>query len=109
MKTEKRLIDANELDRKIVEMTKEPSYQHDGEDWLNGLVMAMEAVNESPTVDAMELAHGHWIDSYIVKKLQYDRYPTVKCSNCGCYFCDLINNHHFMYQYCPNCGTKMDG
>ena len=47
-----RLIDADALDRKIAEMTREPAYQHTGEDWLNGLCMAMEAINESPTVDA---------------------------------------------------------
>jgi hypothetical protein len=52
-----RLIDANELDRKIVEMTKEPAYQHTEEDWLNGLCMAMEAVNEAPTVDAVEVVY----------------------------------------------------
>lgn len=50
-----RLIDADALDRKIVEMTSEPAYQHTGEDWLNGLCMAMEAVNEAPTVDALPL------------------------------------------------------
>ena len=58
--------------------------------------------------DAVEVVHGKWIDSYIVKRLQHGTYPTVKCSNCGCYFCDVINNHHFMYHYCPNCGAKMD-
>ena len=50
-----RLIDADALDRKIVEMTHEPAYQHTGEDWLNGLCMAMEAVNEAPTVEAVVL------------------------------------------------------
>lgn len=50
-----RLIDADALDRKIVEMTREPAYQHTGEDWLNGLCMAMEAVNEAPTVEAVVL------------------------------------------------------
>ena len=35
--------------------------------------------------------------------------PVVKCSKCKIYFCDLINNHHYMYHYCPNCGARMDG
>jgi hypothetical protein len=50
-----RLIDADALDRKIVEMTREPAYQHTGESWLNGLCMAMEAVNTAPTIDAVEV------------------------------------------------------
>lgn len=50
-----RLIDADALDRKIAEMTREPAYQHIWEDWRNGLCMAMEAVNEAPTVEAVVL------------------------------------------------------
>ena len=55
METEKRQIDANALERRIVEMASEPNYQHIGEDWKNGLCMAMVAVNEMPTVDAVEV------------------------------------------------------
>ena len=94
----KRLIDANELDRKIVEMTKEPSYQHDGEDWLNGLVMAMEVVNESPTVDAIELVHGRWIELPGME-------PDYKCSECGRSYAWLEPSEA---HYCSNCGAKMD-
>ena len=50
-----RLGDLDALDRKIVEMTREPAYQHTGESWLNGLCMAMEAVNIAPTIDAVEV------------------------------------------------------
>lgn len=78
------------------------------EGYSAGVNWARNTINDVPTVDAVPVVHGRWIDSYIVKKLQYDKYPTVKCSKCGCYFCDVINNHHFMYHYCPHCGARMD-
>ena len=30
--------------------------------------------------------------------------PVVQCSECRITFCDIINNHHYMYRYCPFCG-----
>ena len=106
MATEKRLIDANALERRIVEMASEPNYQHIGEDWKNGLCMAMEAVNEMPTVDAVEVVHGEWIS-------------LTECANAGVYcsvchkkvwkedyaWCNRKNK--LRSNYCPNCGADM--
>ena len=58
----------------------------------------------APTIDAESVQHGHWNDAEIIGVDQ----PTVRCSICGIRFCDLINNHRFMYKYCPHCGAKMD-
>ena len=51
-------------------------------------------------MDAQEVRHGRWI------KLYHDNY---KCSECGAwwgsdYNDEIINN----FNYCPNCGAKMD-
>lgn len=56
------------------------------------------------TVDAEPVVHGHWIDAEVCG---IDM-PTVRCSVCSIRFCDLINNHRYMYRYCPHCGAKMD-
>ena len=62
----------------------------------------------APVEDVAPVAHGRWQDYHFVKTdCPRDGFPTVKCSNCGIVFCDLINNHHFMYHYCPNCGANM--
>ena len=45
-----RLIDADELMTKISTMMQEPDYQHDGEDWMIGLIMARDAIDNAPTV-----------------------------------------------------------
>lgn len=50
-----RLIDADMVAHILAEMANEPDYQHIWEDWRSGLHMAMEAVNEASTVDAVEV------------------------------------------------------
>lgn len=52
---------------------------------------------------------GRWEDAHEIKSFRHTNIPVVKCSKCECYFCDIINNHHYMYHYCPNCGADMRG
>lgn len=55
-------------------------------------------IDTAPTIDVETVRRGHWIfdnDTYFV--------PTLKCSSCG-FTCGL-----FDYNYCPNCGCRMDG
>ena len=61
-----------------------------------------------PRADAVEVVPGRWIDGRGIPSVNRKDVPVVKCSKCEIYFCDLINNHHYMYNYCPNCGAKMD-
>lgn len=53
--------------------------------------------------------HGRWVDKPLIKSFKHTNIPVVECSACGIDFCDIINNHYFMYKYCPNCGCRMDG
>lgn len=52
---------------------------------------------EAPTVDAVPVVHGEW---EIV-----DFAGNMKCSVCGEIGCKLNDETN----YCPNCGSKMDG
>ena len=45
-----RLIDVDEPMTKISTMMQEPDYQHEGENWMVGLIMARDALDEAPTV-----------------------------------------------------------
>ena len=75
-----------------------------------GLESAMAQVRKAPAADVAPVVHGEWEDYHFVKvDCPKSGFPTVKCSVCEIAFCDLINNHHFMYHFCPNCGAKMDG
>ena len=57
-----------------------------------------------PTADVVKVKHGKWIE----RENNYDTY--YDCSVCSESFVfvdgDPIDN---LYQYCPNCGAKMDG
>lgn len=56
-------------------------------------------IDDMPTVDAVEVVHGVWIDM----REAYNDVPNVKCSICGRVWFGLETD------YCPNCGAKMDG
>ncbi len=45
-----RLGDLDALGGKITEMMQEPDYQHEGENWLVGLIMASDAIQETETI-----------------------------------------------------------
>lgn len=75
----------------------------------------LEWLDSLPTIDAVPVVHGEWIDEYASEVYGWDvtlagRDPVVghKCSRCKessyCNDCgdELLTN------YCPNCGAKMD-
>ena len=103
MAIKKRLIDANALmerlkfKRKISEVGL-----------YRGLESAMAQCAKAPTVDAVEVVHGHWVS-------------LTECSNAGVY-CSVCQKkvykedyawanrkNKLRSNYCPNCGAKMDG
>lgn len=65
-------------------------------------------IEATPIVDARPVAHGKWEDKPPVGRIKSTNIPVVQCSECGITFCDIINNHHYMYRYCPYCGAVMD-
>ena len=81
--------------RKIREAQKEPAYQHEDEDWLSGLYIAEEIVEEvadiQPTA-SWEPPFGDWTNI------------RVSCSHCRI----AVDKHEARwFNYCPYCGKKM--
>ena len=70
-------------------------------------------IEAAPIVDAVEVVHGRWIEKwglydkgfYISRKVWYE------CSHCGMKtnYRDECFEKEVDYNYCPNCGAKMDG
>ena len=60
-------------------------------------------VEDAPTVDAVPVKHGRWIDN---KDSIIGEIIERNCSLCGQRTTGLYD--HF-FPYCPNCGAKMDG
>ena len=70
---------------------------------------AIKKIPKGIIVDVDPVRHGRWVDKPLIKSFKHTNIPVVECSACGIDFCDIINNHYFMYKYCPNCGADMRG
>lgn len=108
MTNEKRLIDANALRTDTMAMcgvneaVLEKCYPY----WQFN-----KAIVNAPTVDAVELVHGRWV--LLAEFL--DGSIFTECSVCGEEYTykkgrlELVGFEYAKYNYCPNCGAKMDG
>ena len=70
---------------------------------FNGLMNDNRCIH--PAADVVEVKHGYWKEvEWRFRDVYYD------CSVCGESFC-LIEGTPTdnLYNYCPNCGAKMDG
>ena len=96
-----RLISADALAKKAQPMEM---YDNDG---IPYAVMAVTlfAVEDAPTVDAVEVVHGEW--STIED--DYTGLVALQCSVCNQEYWFEDEPPTKIYNYCPNCGAKMDG
>ena len=107
MADKKRLVDANELEAhfhetKMIEIFpywKELSFETQSELVKFGKALK-EMMQNAPTVDAVEVVHGRWVDEY----------PHVRCSECNAeWFNCRTDNEPMLFYFCPNCGADMRG
>ena len=61
-------------------------------------------IDMAPTVDAVEVKHGQWINKSTIELPFFDY--RFDCSVCGCIFWHAGIDS---FAYCPFCGAKMDG
>ena len=113
MANEKRLIDANALDAqfretKMVEIF--PHWKELSSETKSELIRFGKALKEkmqnAPTVDAVEVVHGYWIERPLDNFRKYE----VKCSECG--FVGISDYDQYLepidFYFCPRCGARMD-
>ena len=84
---------ANEVRLIDVDKAKKDFNLHFG--GVSHAVIANKILDEQPTVDAVEVVHGRWVD---ILSWKYG----WKCSECD----RMVESRE---NYCPNCGAKMDG
>lgn len=67
----------------------------------------LEVLKEAPTADVVEVKHGEWEAGHYEGGI-FDGTNFEKCSVCQ--FERLFEDVNFKttYNYCPNCGAKMD-
>lgn len=98
-----RLIDADALKDKRIWMTP---FGADADAGRRAVLWT--DISNAPTIDAEPVNHGRWIgdpDDYFD---DLDDLDELQCSVCGAEF-DNISNDVLGWNYCPNCGAKMDG
>lgn len=98
-----RLIDADELDKvkfhelPYTNIVPADLLKHQTEAYERGWNDAIDAIIESAdTINAVPVRHGKWIDKSCGIEGAWNH-----CSVCGERAIDL-------YDYCPNCGAKME-
>lgn len=92
-----RLIDADKLMKELEKVESEVLSPADIV-WNNAVNLCIKTAKSQPTVDAAPVVHGEWrLDLYTAK---YGN--PYRCSECKEEYGDT-------YNYCPNCGAKMDG
>ena len=78
------------IDADAILQTHYSETEYIGKDWtIDDLAAAIET---APTLGVMPVVHGRWEDRGSL---------SCRCSRCGC-------KSNSEYNYCPNCGAKMD-
>lgn len=67
-----------------------------------GIDSAINYIKLAPTADVVDIIHGEWLATKIKGCSE-----VFECSECG-YSFEHEGYQHF-FNYCPNCGAKMDG
>ena len=64
----------------------------------------IEEIKALPSANAEPVKHGRWLD------MQYPLvgHTFISCSECGERL-DIDSSYKSIINYCPNCGSKMDG
>lgn len=112
MATEKRLIDANEF-HAYLEGIRQVYLEEDtfSSDFAATVIETVqdEYLAKFPTVDAVEVVHGRWVktENGIHENINTGEMTMAymhDCSVCGWH----TGNQGRNFNYCPNCGAKMD-
>ena len=76
-----------------------PNFSY-GEGFDRGLDRAQRAILNAPAADVAQVRHGRW---------EWDTEDIYRCSNCAekSHVKEVMG--HPEWDYCPNCGAKMDG
>jgi hypothetical protein len=69
----------------IASAIKEPNYQHEGEDWMNGLCQAEQIIDAIPSVDAIPTNHADFVElkESIIKQARTEgEWIDTNCDGC---------------------------
>ena len=98
-----RLIDADEVRADFVHFVYEECSDDNDNNRADRII---DAFDDLPTIDAVTVRHGEWVDTE--PEYNYEKHCSAhyQCSNCGR---RTGIRQTKTYKYCPNCGARMDG
>lgn len=62
------------------------------------------AIVNGKMVMVQEVRHGRWV--VLGEQIEKQTFDECKCSECGCV--EYFNKGWKRFNYCPNCGARMD-
>lgn len=75
--------------------------------WSDNEVVAF--LKSRPSADVQPVRRGNWEERKVSDKNCIDEWQTACCSVCHKYHTTPYMYYFDNYNYCPNCGAKMDG
>ena len=69
-------------------------------------------LTQAPDADVVEVRHGYWLSAYeysLKFDISEERRNEVKNDRIWKFCCLCDQSAKWDYNYCPNCGAKMDG
>lgn len=99
---------AEYIEREEVMKTARDGYHSDFGRSIADLTSLKEVLEDTPVADVVEVRHGEWKPKHWEGGI-FDGKMFDECSICGYerFFDDI--RFKTTFNYCPNCGAKMDG
>ncbi len=95
-------------DMRLIESRPDAYPEEWNDSYEKGFVDAINAVLDIPAVDAVEVRHGTWIKTVVAMSRLYDeKGMTENMNGYTCGACKEFSTAKF--NFCPNCGARMDG
>lgn len=104
-----RYIDADRIDWRLIISTNATTAEE------NMIYRARKLVESQPTADVVEVVHGEWLEKEVFDNTDEDfvwkieEWQSARCSVCGKYHTTPYMYYFDNFNYCPNCGARMDG
>ena len=105
---EERLIDTAEYKAFLQRYIKE-LHEVDAPMVAGAVERCLYKLEAQPTVDAVEVVHGRWEEDEAEAGDPYDGNSVYCFDVMRCSVCSECFDVSVAYNYCPNCGAKMDG
>lgn len=80
---------------------------HD-DDGIGYSVVRVDEIIELPSVTPQLKPTGSWVGKIVVDDVEIDEWQSARCSKCGKYHITPYLYYFDDYNYCPNCGAKME-